>query len=177
VDLYRAGGLWQEEPLGVGDSQMIRGSLCFLLAREPGAASWAWARDFRRASDGYIRRGRPGIPRTRHRPRDHPALTDRCVAAGLTWIGLVAEPGTQKFYRPGIPAPHWLSTHALTRCAPDCDGFSGFPFAPSRSSSARSWTIFWPATRNPCLTTVRLRCASGRRFSITTTPSPSRIRS
>jgi ribosomal protein S18 acetylase RimI-like enzyme len=26
-------------------------------------------------------------------------LTDRCVAAGLSWIGLVAEPGTQNFYQ------------------------------------------------------------------------------
>jgi ribosomal protein S18 acetylase RimI-like enzyme len=52
------------------------------------------------ASDGYIQdvvvlpefRGR-GIGREIIR-----RLTDRCVAAGLTWIGLVAEPGTQKFY-------------------------------------------------------------------------------
>jgi ribosomal protein S18 acetylase RimI-like enzyme len=52
------------------------------------------------ASDGYIQdvvvlpefRGR-GIGREIIR-----RLTDRCVAAGLTWIGLVAEPNTQEFY-------------------------------------------------------------------------------
>jgi len=54
VDLYRAGGWWQEEPLGVRDSQMIRGSLCFLLAREPGARRGMGRVISDGASDGYI---------------------------------------------------------------------------------------------------------------------------
>ena len=103
VDLYRAGGWWQEEPAWrAAIPQMIRGSLCFLLAREPGGRVVGMGRVISDgASDGYIQdvvvlsefRGR-GIGREIIR-----RLTDRCVAAGLTWIGLVAEPDTQKFYQ------------------------------------------------------------------------------
>jgi len=175
VDLYRAGGWWQEEPAWrAAIPQMIRGSLCFLLAREPGGRVVGMGRVISDgASDGYIQdvvvlpefRGR-GIGRTIIR-----RLTDRCVAAGLTWIGLVAEPGTQKFYQALDTSPSLAFNPCSTRCVPDRDAFLGFPFAPieNRAPRARDRT-FLPATRNPCLTTVRLRWASGRRFSITLRP-------
>jgi ribosomal protein S18 acetylase RimI-like enzyme len=102
VDLYRAGGWWHEEHAWrAAIPQMIRGSFCFLLARESGGRIVGMGRVISDgASDGYIQdvvvlpefRGR-GIGREIIR-----RLTDRCVAAGLTWIGLVAEPDTQKFY-------------------------------------------------------------------------------
>ncbi len=28
------------------------------------------------------------------------ALINRCLAAGITWIALIAEPGTERFYHP-----------------------------------------------------------------------------
>jgi ribosomal protein S18 acetylase RimI-like enzyme len=80
---------------------MVRGSFCFLLARASEGRIVGMGRVISDgASDGYIQdvvvfpefRGR-GIGREIIR-----RLTDRCVDAGLTWIGLVAEPGTQKFY-------------------------------------------------------------------------------
>jgi len=56
VDLYRAGGWWQEEPAWrAAIPQMIRGSLCFLLAREPGGRVVGMGRVISDgASDGYI---------------------------------------------------------------------------------------------------------------------------
>jgi len=175
-----AGG--KKNPWRAAIPQMIRGSLCFLLAREPGGRVVGMGRVI---SDGrqrrYIQdvvvlpefRGR-GIGRTIIR-----RLTDRCVAAGLTWIGLVAEPGhARSSTRPWDTSPSLgFQPHALPGAFLTVTAFSGFPFAPIEIERRALVTDFLPATRNPCLTTVRLRWASGRRFSITTTPSPNRIRS
>ncbi len=104
VELYRAGGWWREDPAWRAViPAMIRGSFCFLLAREPGGGIVGMGRAISdRVSDAYIQdvvvlpgyRGR-GIGREIVR-----RLADRCVAAGISWIGLVAEPGTQPFYEP-----------------------------------------------------------------------------
>jgi ribosomal protein S18 acetylase RimI-like enzyme len=104
VELYQAGGWWREEP-GWRDviPAMIRGSFCFLLAREAGGDVVGMGRVISDGvSDAYIQdvvvkrayRGR-GIGREIVR-----RLTARCLEAGISWIGLVAEPGTATFYEP-----------------------------------------------------------------------------
>lgn len=104
VELYRAGKWWREDP-GWRDviPRMVRGSFCFLAAREAGGRIVGMGRVISDGvSDAYIQdvvvleshRGR-GIGREIVR-----RLTARCVEAGLSWIGLVAEPGTRAFYEP-----------------------------------------------------------------------------
>ncbi|HVN77121.1 MAG TPA: GNAT family N-acetyltransferase [Thermoanaerobaculaceae bacterium] len=104
VELYRAGGWWREEPSWRASvPAMIRGSFCFLVARDPAGRIVAMGRVISDgASDAYIQdvvvlpgwRGR-GIGREIVR-----RLAQRCQDAGLSWIGLIAEPGTQAFYEP-----------------------------------------------------------------------------
>jgi ribosomal protein S18 acetylase RimI-like enzyme len=104
VELYQAGGWWREDPAWRAViPQMIRGSFCFLLAREPGGRIVGMGRVLSDGvSDAYIQdvvvleayRDR-GIGRELVR-----RLTDRCLEARISWIGLVAEPGTQAFYEP-----------------------------------------------------------------------------
>jgi aralkylamine N-acetyltransferase len=103
VDLYKAGGWWHEVP-GWREviPAMIRGSFAFLVAREPGGRLVGMGRVISDGvSDSYIQdvvvlrelRGQ-GVGREIVR-----RLTERCLEAGITWIGLVAEPGTQDFYQ------------------------------------------------------------------------------
>jgi aralkylamine N-acetyltransferase len=104
VDLYRAGGWWEESPAARAIiPQMIRGSFCFLVARAPDGRVVGMGRAISDGvSDAYIQdvvvlrevRGR-GIGREIVR-----RLTARCREAGLGWIGLIAEPDTQAFYTP-----------------------------------------------------------------------------
>src|SRR5208283_4222128 len=56
VDLYRAGGWWQEQPAWrAAIPQMVRGSFCFLLARAPDGRIVGMGRVISDgASDGYI---------------------------------------------------------------------------------------------------------------------------
>lgn len=104
VELYRAGGWWHEDPAARAViPAMVRNSFCFLLAREPGGRAVGMGRVISDGvSDAYIQdvvveralRGR-GIGREIVR-----RLVDRCREAGIDWIGLVAEPGTEAFYEP-----------------------------------------------------------------------------
>jgi len=102
VDLYRAGGWWQEESSWrAAIPAMVRGSFCFCVARATGGRVVGMGRVISDgASDGYIQDvvvlpefRRRGIGRELIR-----RLTERCLAAGLTWVGLIAEPGTQALY-------------------------------------------------------------------------------
>jgi aralkylamine N-acetyltransferase len=102
VELYKAAGWWQESPEARDViPAMIRGSLCFMVARSLEGRIVGMARvisDGR--SDAYIQdvvvlekyRGR-GVGRELVR-----RLTQFCVARKIGWIGLVAEPGTQGLY-------------------------------------------------------------------------------
>jgi aralkylamine N-acetyltransferase len=102
VDLYRAGGWWREEPVSRAViPAMVSGSFCFLVARESRGRIVGMGRVISDgASDAYIQdvvvleefRAR-GIGREIVR-----RLAERCVEAGILWIGLVAEPGTKAFY-------------------------------------------------------------------------------
>jgi len=102
VELYRAAGWWQESPEARAViPAMIRGSLCFMVARSLDGRIIGMARVISDGySDAYIQdvvvlnahRGR-GIGRELVR-----RLTQFCVARKIGWIGLVAEPGTQGLY-------------------------------------------------------------------------------
>ena len=102
VELYKAAGWWQESPEAravIGP--MIRGSLCFMVARSIEGRIVGMARVISDGySDAYIQdvvvqpnyRGR-GVGRELVR-----RLTQFCLARKIAWIGLVAEPGTQGLY-------------------------------------------------------------------------------
>lgn len=104
VELYRAGGWWEESPAARAIvPQMIRGSFCFLVAREPDGRIVGMGRAISDGvSDAYIQ---DVVVRRELRGRGIGAeivrrLTARCQEAGLAWIGLIAEPDTQAFYTP-----------------------------------------------------------------------------
>jgi GNAT superfamily N-acetyltransferase len=102
VELYKAGDWWQESP----ESRdvipgMIKGSLCFMVARSLEGRIVGMARVISDGySDAYIQdvvvhkslRGK-GIGRELIR-----RLTQFCLARKIAWIGLIAEPGTEEFY-------------------------------------------------------------------------------
>jgi spermidine synthase len=102
VELYKAGGWWTESPRARAIvAEMVRGSFCFMLARDPDGRIVAMGRAISDgASDAYIQDvvvlkefRRLGIGRELIR-----RLTQFCVERRIEWIGLVAEPGTMEFY-------------------------------------------------------------------------------
>ena len=104
VELYRAGGWWEESPAArVIIPQMISGSFCFIVAREPDGRIVGMGRAISDGvSDAYIQ---DVVVRRELRGRGIGAeivrrLAARCAEAGLGWIGLIAEPNTQEFYVP-----------------------------------------------------------------------------
>jgi len=102
VELYQSAGWWQESPEARAViPAMIRGSLCFMVARSIEGRIVGMARVISDGySDAYIQdvvvlqeyRSR-GIGRELVR-----RLTQFCVSRKIAWIGLVAEPGTQGLY-------------------------------------------------------------------------------
>jgi ribosomal protein S18 acetylase RimI-like enzyme len=102
VELYRSAGWWQESPEARAIiPAMIRGSLCFIVARSLDGHIVGMGRVISDGcSDAYIQdvtvlsahRGK-GIGSELIR-----RLTQFCIAREIAWIGLVAEPGTQKLY-------------------------------------------------------------------------------
>jgi aralkylamine N-acetyltransferase len=102
VELYKSAGWWQESPEARAIiPAMIRGSLCFMVARSLEGRIIGMARVISDGhSDAYIQdvavlkafRGQ-GIGRELVQ-----RLTQFCVSRKIAWIGLVAEPGTQGIY-------------------------------------------------------------------------------
>ncbi|MCU0292953.1 MAG: GNAT family N-acetyltransferase [Thermoanaerobaculaceae bacterium] len=102
VELYEAGGWWREDPAWREViPAMVRGSFCFLVARDAGGRLVGMGRAISDGvSDAYIQ---DVVVRREHRGHGVGReivrrLTLRCVEAGISWIGLVAEPGTRGFY-------------------------------------------------------------------------------
>jgi aralkylamine N-acetyltransferase len=104
VDLYRAGGWWKEEYDPAEIPRLIRGSFVFAVAvdRSTGRAVGMGRVISDGVSDGYVQ-DLVVLPRFRKLgigARLLAALVQNCRQSGVTWIGLVAEPGTVRFYKP-----------------------------------------------------------------------------
>ncbi len=102
IDLYRAGGWWRESPRARAViPDMIRGSFCFMLARDGQGRIVGMGRVISDgASDAYIQ-DVVVLKDLRHKGIGRElisSLTRFCLEKEIEWIGLVAEPGTQKFY-------------------------------------------------------------------------------
>jgi GNAT superfamily N-acetyltransferase len=104
VDLYRAGGWWKEEYDPAEIPRLIRGSFVFAVAVDPatGRAVGMGRVISDGVSDGYIQDlvvlqqfRKQGIG-----AKLVAALVQKCRESGVSWIGLVAEPGTEHFYLP-----------------------------------------------------------------------------
>jgi aralkylamine N-acetyltransferase len=102
VELYQSAGWWQESPEARAIiPSMIRGSLCFMVARSLEGRIIGMARVISDGfSDAYIQdvvilkaHRKQGIGRELVK-----RLVQFCVARKIAWIGLVAEPGTQHIY-------------------------------------------------------------------------------
>jgi len=102
ADLYRAGGWWKEEWNPAGLSSLIRGSFAFAVAVESSTdRTVGMGRVISDGvSDGYVQ---DLVVHPNYRDRDIgtmilSALLKECTSAGVTWIALIAEPGTEAFY-------------------------------------------------------------------------------
>jgi ribosomal protein S18 acetylase RimI-like enzyme len=103
VDLYRAGGWWKEgmDPTRLGE--LIEGSFLFAVAIDistgktvgmgrvisDGIAD-AYVQDLV-VLEGWKEMGVGRMILSR--------LLEECISKKITWIGLIAEPGTESFYR------------------------------------------------------------------------------
>ncbi len=103
VELYKAGGWWLESYSPDGIPDLIKGSFAFAVAVDAKGRAVGMGRAISDgASDAWLQdivvleksRGR-GIGRAIIE-----RLVEHCKSNGLVWIGLVAEPGTRKFYEP-----------------------------------------------------------------------------
>lgn len=102
IALYRAGGWWEESPEARATIPgMLKGSFCVIGAREPDGRLVGMGRALSDGcSDAYIQdvvvlneyRGKGVGSRIIQR------LARHCQEHGISWIGLIGEPGTQDFY-------------------------------------------------------------------------------
>lgn len=101
--LYKAGGWWKEEYNTKDLPHLILGSFAFAVATEgkTGRAVGMGRVIADGVSDGYIQDLviLPEFRKSGVGKRIVSALVDRCLQCGITWIGLIAEPETEKFYR------------------------------------------------------------------------------
>ncbi|MCK9308121.1 MAG: GNAT family N-acetyltransferase [Methanoculleus sp.] len=102
ADLYRAGDWWNEKwnPASLG--ALIAGSFAFAVAVDPatGKAVGMGRVISDGVSDGYVQ-DLVVLPGYRGRGVGTMILStllDYCTSAGVAWVGLVAEPGTEPFY-------------------------------------------------------------------------------
>jgi ribosomal protein S18 acetylase RimI-like enzyme len=104
ANLYRAGGWWKEEYDPGELPRLIRGSFLFAVAVDPetGQAVGMGRVISDGVSDGYIQDlvVLPEYRKSRIGTRIVSLLVKKCVESGISWIGLIAEPGTENFYLP-----------------------------------------------------------------------------
>jgi ribosomal protein S18 acetylase RimI-like enzyme len=104
ADLYRAGGWWKEEFKSEELRHLIRGSFAFAVATDTktGRAIGMGRVISDGVSDGYIQDlvVLPQYRKSGTGTQIVAALVNRCLQSGITWIGLIAEPDTEKFYSP-----------------------------------------------------------------------------
>jgi aralkylamine N-acetyltransferase len=112
--LYEAGGWWKEEYKTEDLRYLIRGSFAFAVATDLNGRAVGMGRVIADGvSDGYIQ-DLVVLPQYRKSgigTQIVAALVNRCLQAGITWIGLIAEPDTEKFYLP-------LGFHPMDRHVP-----------------------------------------------------------
>jgi GNAT superfamily N-acetyltransferase len=104
ANLYRAGGWWKEEYDPKELSRLILGSFLFVIAEDlkTGRAVGMGRVIADGVSDGYIQDlvVLPEYRKTGIGARIVSVLVKKCVERGISWIGLIAEPGTENFYLP-----------------------------------------------------------------------------
>lgn len=104
VDLYRAGGWWRDEYDPLEIPRLILGSFLFAVAvdKKTGRAVGMGRIISDGVSDGYIQDlvVLPGYRRTGIGSLVVSNLVKKGVEQGISWIGLIAEPGTENFYMP-----------------------------------------------------------------------------
>jgi aralkylamine N-acetyltransferase len=104
ANLYRAGGWWKEEYDPKELSRLILGSFLFVVAADlkTGRAVGMGRVIADGVSDGYIQDlvVLPEYRKTGIGARIVAILVKKCVERGISWIGLIAEPGTENFYLP-----------------------------------------------------------------------------
>jgi aralkylamine N-acetyltransferase len=104
VHLYRAGGWWRDEYDPAAIPGLIRGSFAFAVAidRKSGRAVGMGRVLSDGVSDGYIQDlvVLPAFRKGGIGKQIVAMLVSACKKAGIAWIALVAEPGTEAFYRP-----------------------------------------------------------------------------
>ena len=104
VNLYRAGGWWKEEYNQRELPRLIRGSFLFVVAVavKTGHAVGMGRVISDGVSDGYIQDlvVLPEYRKTGIGARIISTLVKKCVERGISWIGIIAEPDTEKFYLP-----------------------------------------------------------------------------
>jgi aralkylamine N-acetyltransferase len=119
--LYRAAGWWTAADSRAGLRALVAGSHCFLTVRRDGKIVGMGRAISDGVSDAYIQ---DVYVRREWRGRDWGAglvrrLARRLEEDGLTWIGLVAVPGSQAFYsRLGFraaPGHHLMRLRRLRR--------------------------------------------------------------
>jgi GNAT superfamily N-acetyltransferase len=104
VALYRAGGWWKDEYDPAEIPRLIGGSFAFVVATDTksGRAVGMGRAISDGVSDAYIQ-DLVVLPRYRRKNLGSVILTHlikQCRDAGITWIALVAEPGSENFYLP-----------------------------------------------------------------------------
>jgi len=104
VSLYRAGGWWKDEYDPAEIPRLISGSFAFAVAveKKTGRAVGMGRVISDGVSDAYIQ---DLVVLSRYRRKDLGSaimtlLIQQCRDAGITWIALVAEPGSEQFYLP-----------------------------------------------------------------------------
>jgi aralkylamine N-acetyltransferase len=102
--LYREAGWWKEEWDPVHINILVTGSLAFAVAVDPktGRAVAMGRAISDGISDVYIQDlvVKPEFRESGIGRKILTTLVTRCLALGITWIALIAEPGTEQFYIP-----------------------------------------------------------------------------
>ena len=102
VNLYKAGGWWKEHYDSSGIKRLIDGSFVFAVAveKKSGKAVGMGRVISDGVSDAYIQ-DLVVLPEYRKQgvgKQIVESLLDKCLSEGLHWVGLIAEPGQDKFY-------------------------------------------------------------------------------
>lgn len=102
INLYKEGGWWNEDPIErCSLPVLVKSSFCFMIATTPDGKIIGMGRVISDGvSDGYIQ---DVIVSNLYRNKGIGKelvvrLRDHCLSKGLSWIGLIAEPGTKEFY-------------------------------------------------------------------------------